>query len=91
LQLAALAYDLAETQLRDGTASAQVMTHFLKIQSSREGLEQDRLRMEVSLMEAKKEQLASQQRVEELYAQAIEAMQVYSGGPQLAIESSYDD
>jgi hypothetical protein len=80
--MVSLAADLAEQQLRDGTASAQVITHYLKLGSSREILEQQRLRHENELLAAKRESLASQQRVEELYVKAIGAMRAYSGhGP----------
>jgi hypothetical protein len=78
-QLADAAYDLAEEQISSGTASSQVITHFLKMGSSRERLEQERMRHEVELMEVKKEQLTQQARIEELYVGAIEAMRGYSG------------
>ena len=78
-QLISKAVDLAEKQLSEGTASAQVITHYLKLGSSREKLEQERLTQEVSLMEAKREAMASAQRVEELYGAAIDAMRAYAG------------
>jgi hypothetical protein len=75
----ALADQLAERQLRDGTASAQVITHYLKLGSSRERLEQERLALENEYTGAKMEALASQARVEELYKAAIGAFQTYRG------------
>lgn len=78
-QLVSLAVDLAEQQLMDGTASSQVITHFLKLGSSRAQLEQAKLEHETKLLEAKTESLQSSQRMEELYADAIKAMQSYSG------------
>lgn len=78
-QLISLAADLAERQLADGTASAQVITHFLKLGSTRERLEQKRLENENLLLSAKVDQLASAKRVEELYEQALSAMRTYSG------------
>ena len=78
-QLSNAAYDLAEEQIQNGTASSQVITHFLKMGSTRERLEQERMRHEVELMEVKKEQLEGQKRVEELYVNALEAMRGYSG------------
>lgn len=78
-QLISLASDLAEKQLTNGTASSQVITHFLKMASTREQLEQERLKRENLLLSAKVEQIASSQRVEELYAEAIRAMRIYSG------------
>lgn len=88
-QLSAAAYDLAEDQIRQGTASSQVITHFLKAGSRRERMEQMRMEHEIELMEVKKEQLQGQKRVEELYGQALEAMRSYSGfGPPPELEES---
>jgi len=78
-QLIAAAVDLAEEQIRNGTASAQVISHFLKLGSSREKLEQDRLRGEVRLVDAKVESIASGARIEALYEEAIQAMRSYAG------------
>jgi hypothetical protein len=75
-----LAVELAEEQLRSGTASAQVITHYLKLGTTREQLEQERLRQENALMKAKIDNMASQARVEEMYTKALEAMRSYSGG-----------
>jgi hypothetical protein len=81
-ELAAAAYDLAEDQINSGTASSQVITHFLKAGSRRERMEQMRMEHEIELMKVKKEQLEGQKRVEELYAEALQAMRSYSGlGP----------
>lgn len=73
------AIDLAEQQIRDGTASSQVITHFLKLGSTREMLEQERLRHENELTKVKIESLESQKRVEELYIEALNAMRSYTG------------
>lgn len=78
-QMCALAIDLAEQQLREGTASSQVITHFLKLASSKEKLEKEILEKQRELLEAKTEALQSAQRIEELYANAIDAMKEYSG------------
>lgn len=78
-QLIALSVDLAEKQLKDGSASAQVITHYLKLGSSREKLEQERMKNEIIVMNAKAEQLQSQKRVEDMYAEALVAMKRYSG------------
>lgn len=80
-QLVSLADDLAERQLREGTASAQVITHYLKLGTTREQLEQEKLRQENELLKAKVESLASQGRIEELYSKAIKAMRTYAGSP----------
>ena len=78
-QLIALAIDLAEQQLRDGTASSQVITHYLKLGSTRERLEKEMLEKQKELLDAKTEAIQSQKRVEELYANALEAMRSYQG------------
>lgn len=78
-QLISLAYDSAEKQMRSGTASSQVVTHFLKMGSTRERLEQQRLQHENLLLSAKRDQIASGSRMEELYSEAIKVMKVYSG------------
>lgn len=86
-QLISLAADLAERQLKAGTASSQVITHFLKLASTREKLEQERLKRENLLLSAKVEQIASAQRIEELYTKALNAMREYAGRP----EVDFDD
>ena len=78
-QLISLAVDLAEQQLREGTASSQVITHYLKLGSTREKLERERLEEENKLLKAKTEALQSQKRMDELYAEAIKAMKNYGG------------
>lgn len=78
-QLVSQAIDLAETQIQNGTASSQVITHFLKLGSTREQLEQQRLEHENELTRVKIEALESQKRVEELYMEALTAMRSYAG------------
>lgn len=78
-QLINAATDLAERQLRDGSASAQVITHFLKLGSTREKLEQERLAAEVRLANAKIENMEAMARSEEAYKEALLAMRRYSG------------
>lgn len=78
-QMISLAVDLAEKQLLDGTASSQVITHYLKLGTQRELLERQRLEHENKLLIAKTEALQSAKRMEELYANAIEAMKRYGG------------
>lgn len=76
-----MAYDLAEEQMLGGTASSQVVTHFLKMGSTRERLEQQRIAHENDLLQVKREAIESQKRVEELYMQALDAMRSYAGTP----------
>lgn len=78
-QLISLAVDLVEQRLLDGTASSQETTHFLKLASYKSRLENQRQEYEIELIKAKTEQLQSQKRVEELYANAIKAMREYGG------------
>lgn len=85
----ALAVDLAETQLAKGTASSQVITHYLKLGSVRESLEREKLIGENKLLAAKADSIASGKRVEELYANALNAMRSYAGQEPSADE--YED
>lgn len=78
-QLISYAIDLAEQQLRDGTASSQVITHFLKLGSTKASLEKAKLEHETELLRAKKDAIQNSQHSEELYTQALEAMQTYKG------------
>lgn len=86
--LVSLAVDLAEKQLAEGTASSQVITHYLKLASSREKLEQERLARENELLQAKIESMASAKRVEEMYSEALNAMRSYAGQEPV---SDFDD
>lgn len=85
-QMVNLAIDVAEQQMMDGTASAAVITHYLKIASVREEKERLKLDLENRLLQAKTEQIGSQARSEEMYKEAIEAFKTYSGQ-----EETYDD
>lgn len=78
-QMIALAMDLAEQQLRDGTASSQLITEFVKRGSTKARLEKEILAEQKELMAAKTAALQSQKRVEELYAEALKAMRNYNG------------
>lgn len=78
-QMIALAVDLVEQRLLDGTASSQETTHFLKLGSTKNRLEMEKLQEENRLLKAKTEALQSAKRVEELYSEAIKAMRRYSG------------
>ena len=78
-QMISLAVDLAERQLQEGTASSQVITHYLKLGSMRERLEREKLEEENKLLKARTTQIQSMKRVEELYEEAIKAMRNYGG------------
>ena len=78
-QLISLAIDVAERQLREGTASSQIITHYLKLGSTKERLEKEILKGQKKLIDAKTETLQSAKRIEELYSNALNAMKQYSG------------
>ena len=78
-QLVSMAMDRAEQQLVDGTASSQVITHFLKLGTTRDELEREKLKHENELLKARTEALQSAERQEELYKEALSAMKTYAG------------
>lgn len=78
-QLILLATNRAEEQLRNGTASTQVIVHYLRLGTTRERLEQEKLRQENELARAKTENIKSAQHSEELYQQALDAFRSYGG------------
>lgn len=87
-QLIEAAVNLAEEQLSKGTASAQVITHYLKLATTRERLEKEKLARENELLQAKTEALQSAKRIEDLYANALKAMRSYGSTKE---EDSVDD
>lgn len=89
-QLVALAYDLAEKQLREGTASSQVITEFLKLGSNENKLKMEKLEEENKLLRAKTEKIQSEQRSEEMFAEAIKAMRQYQGRGSEEEDEDYD-
>ena len=76
-QIIAMAYDEVERRISNGTATGPELVHFLKRGSPKEQLEMEILEKEKALLEAKTEQMATQKKVEELYANAIAAMKSY--------------
>lgn len=78
-RLIAKAMNLAEKQIDEGTASSQVLTHFLKLATTKAELEKEKLRHETELLNARTKSLESTERIEEMYSKAISAMQRYSG------------
>lgn len=78
-QMIEYAVSLAEKQLREGTASSQVITHYLKLATEKERLEREILRKNAELIRAKTEALQAQKTNEEMYKKAIRAMGLYSG------------
>ena len=88
-QLISLAVDLAEKQLLEETASSQVITHFLKLGTTKAELEKEKLRNETKLMQAKTENLESSKNIEAMYKEAIDAMRRYSGQGSVDEEDEY--
>ena len=84
-QLISLAMDLVEERIRNGTASSQETTYFLKLGSIRNQLEKEKLQKEIELLEAKKKDLESAESREKIYLDAISAFKRYSG------QENYDD
>ena len=76
-----LATDLAEKQLREGTAKSQVIVHYLKLGTLQHEKEMERLEEEVKHLQAKTDAMESAQRIESLYADAIRAVRKYQGVP----------
>ena len=89
-QLISLAVNLAERQLQEGTASSQVITHYLKLGSTKERIEKEMLEKQKELIDAKTQALRSTQRMEELYANALAAMKNY-GGQSRSDDDDYKD
>lgn len=87
-QMISLAVDLARKQLSEGTASAPVITHYLKLGSTRDRLEMEKLREENKLLTAKTEALKSVKNTEELYIKAIAAIGLYSGREIKSVENN---
>lgn len=86
-QLIALAMDIAEQKMLDGTASNNMICHYLKLGSTRERLEKEKLANEVKNLEARTESIESFKRIEALYVDAINAMRRYSGQGSLGDET----
>lgn len=88
-QLAAMAYDLAEEQIREGTVSSQVMVHFLKVGSTREKIELQKQKQETILVEAKVKDLQNVEEMKKLYMEAMDAMRGYAGHGEVETDDPY--
>lgn len=86
-QLIAKAVDLAEKQLSEGTASSQVITHYLKLGTTVAQLEKEKLTADIAILKAKTEAIEATKRAEETYKEAISAFRGYSGQE----EPEYED
>ena len=90
-RLISKAMKLAERQIDEGTASSQVISHFLKLGTTKAELEKEKLARENELLRAKTESLQSMARMEELYENAIKAMQKYGGHGDYEEYEEYED
>lgn len=78
-QMISLAVNLAEQQLREGTASSQVLVHYLKLASTRNKLEEEKIKYETAMLKAKKDALNKSGQLQDLMENALEAFRSYSG------------
>ena len=76
-QMISLAQDLAEQRLRDGTASSQLVVHYLKLGTAKARLEKQLLSAQVELAKAKTEAYHAAKENAETYKKAVEAMRRY--------------
>lgn len=78
-QLISLAMDVAEEQMENGTASSQIITHYLKLGALKEKKELELVEAEIALKKARVESLQREERIEELFKSALDSFKVYSG------------
>ena len=78
-QLINLALDAAEKQLQNGTASSQLITHFLKMETEKDKLEREKLRQDVELNKAKTEAIKSGKDMEKMMQEAMRVFKAYNG------------
>lgn len=78
-RMIAAATNLAYEQIMNGTASSQVITHYLKLGTEKNRLEMEKLKAENEMLKAKTDAIQSVQRIEELYKEATIAMKKYAG------------
>lgn len=84
-QMISLAMKLVKKRLLEGTATSQETTHFLKLGTVQHKLEEEKLKKEIELLDAKKQTLESQEKEAEKFDQAIKAFGIYSG------DDNFDD
>lgn len=84
-----LAYDLAFRRLRNGTATAQEVTYFLKLGSIKARLENEKLRNENEMLKEKVKTYQAARASDVDYAKVIEAIKRYNGN--FSSEEEYED
>lgn len=90
-QIAASAMDLAERQIRKGTASSQTINHYLDIGSPLYKLKMKKAAYEIELIKAKIEEAKQSTKLEAMYADAMTAMRTYKGEDDSEKLSNTDD
>lgn len=80
-QILAAAMNLAEERILSGTASSQLLVHFLKEASSKHSLEMEQLKAQNRLLSAKADSVDAAKKTDKMYAEALKAMRRYSGAP----------
>lgn len=85
-QMVALAVKEAERQMREGTASPSIITHYLKLGTTSYALEKEKLQREVELLEAKADNIKSLARMEDTFDEAVTMLRRYQG-----IDDDYED
>lgn len=86
-ELINLALEAAEDRIRSGKASDSLLIQFIRHSSTKAQLEKEKLEADVELAKAKAEAIRQEERIEELYMSAIDAMKRYSGQSE---EDDYD-
>lgn len=90
-QLISMAIDLVEKQLLDGSASSQILTHFLRLATAKEKLQNEKLKSDLRVAEAKIKAIENQDEIKVLYEQALDAMKRYGGTAQYDCENDLGD
>lgn len=88
-QLINLAMKLAEQQLMDGSATSQVVVHFLKLATTKEQLENEKLKADLKVAEAKIKHMESQSMANELFEKALKAFSTYAGSKEETNDEDY--
>lgn len=87
-QLIALATNLAEQRLRDGTASNQLIAEIMRLGTTKERLQKEKLQRENEMLRAKTEAIMAQKSTDQLYKRALDAMRSYAG---LTVSNDFED
>lgn len=78
-QLISMAIALTEEKMRNGTATNQMILHYLRLGSTKERLEKEKLKRENELLVARVKAIESNTQIEQLYQNALSAMKSYRG------------